>query len=242
MRKFQIVMLALLVVSALSAVFAMSASAEVTLLAEWLVSGAAITAGEEATTQEGELLLEDGAAASSVLCTAIFDGFVLANGLDSVTKVLHLDGTEVTELGGVLPLTGTTATGPDCVHVTGCAEGTEASPIKVWPLGLPWHTLLFLMANGTFLDDVSKENGTTFGYELECLVSGILVTDTCESGLTEFEVVNDADTGNAAIPAGAIGEPLAKCSIFGGELGKNQADALTEILLTSGLLLTVSSE
>jgi hypothetical protein len=241
MRKSQIVMLALLVVSALSAVFAMSASAEVTLLAEWLVSGAAIAAGvEEPTEQGGELLLEDTAAASAVLCTGTFVGTVSANGVDLAKEILHLAGGIVTELGGALPLTGTTATGPDCVTVKGCAAGTEASPIKVWPLGLPWNTLLFLMENETFLVDVSSVNGV--GYELECLVAGISVTDTCQSTLTEFEVVNDADNGNAAIPAGAEGLPLALCSIFGGETGKNQADALTEIKLTSGLLLTVSSE
>jgi hypothetical protein len=59
MKKLQTVILTLVVLSALGAVFAVSASAEVTLLAEWLVSGAAIAAGvEEATTQEGEALAE----------------------------------------------------------------------------------------------------------------------------------------------------------------------------------------
>jgi hypothetical protein len=241
MSKFRIVMLALFVVSALGAVFAVSASAEVTLLAEWLVSGVDVAAGvEEASETSGEIKLEDTAAASAVLCSAILDGALLSNGLDLVTKILHLDGTEVTELGGALPLTGTGG-GPDCVTGSGCAEGTVASPLKVWPLGLPWHTLLFLAENGTFLDSVSKENGTTFGYELECLVGGLPVSDTCEATSSAFEVINDADTGDAAIPAGAQGLPLAKCSLFGGNTALNEADSLSEILVTSGLLLTVSS-
>jgi hypothetical protein len=245
MKKLRTIISALLAVSALGAVVTASASAETTLLAEWLVGGAAIAVGvEEATTTEAEITIEDTAAMIAVLCTMILDGNVQSNGLDLINKILHLNGEEVTELGGALPLTGTSDTGPDCVTVENCALGTEASPIKVWPLGLPWHTLLYLSESGAFLDRISKENGTTAGYELECLVAGIAVTDTCESAGNESTVVNDGDTGDAAFLSGIESEelPLDKCSLFGGETGRIFYDTLTEVKLTSGLLLTVSSE
>src|ERR1700722_5840458 len=238
MKKLQAVFLALLMVSALAAVFAGSASAEITLLAEWLVSGASIPAGtEEVSETSGGIELEDTAAASGVLCTGILDGTVSANGLDLITKILNLAKEEIsgTVLTG-LALLGPT---PDCVSAKGCSA---TAAIEVWPVGLPWHTLLYLMADGTILDRVAKENGSNFGYELTCTVLGLKITDTCEAKGSSFEGLNDADTGDASAPAGALGEPLANCSVGGNATGANRTDELTPITLTSGLLLTVSSE
>jgi hypothetical protein len=238
MKKSQIVLLALLVVSAFSAVFAVTASAEITLLAEWLLSGVGIAAGvEQATETAGSILLEDTGApgAAAVLCTAILDGFLLANGLDLVTKILNLALEEIGELGG-LALVGIT----DCVSVKTCEN---ASDIEVWPHLLPWHTLLFLAEDGKFLDSVSKEDGTQFGYELLCLVLGINVEDLCWTTRSAFEVLNDADTGDASVPAGAEGLPFAECNLGGLGTGRNVADELTPITIPgSELLLTVSSE
>jgi hypothetical protein len=232
MRKFQTVLFAMLAVSALGAIIASSAFGETTLLAEWLANGAEITANL-ATTSTGSLLLEDTetiAGKAAVLCEGIFIGTVGANGKDETTEVQNLAKEKIGVLGGLAL---------KCVAETGCAAATEASPIEVWPVGLPWKTELFLMENGTFLDLVSA---TEVGYELLCLVLGINAEDKCTGTDGEVEIVNDADTGDAAIPALAEVTPKFKCTQSGGkETGVNVADELTPLLLVSGELLTVSS-
>lgn len=234
MKKLQIVFLTLVAVCAFSAIAAASASAEATLAAEWLASGAKITA-ELVASSTGELLLEDEGAASSVLCTGVIDEKItVLPGGGVIVEILRLADTVVTLAA---PLLGTGA-GSDCVAVKGCAEGSTASPIEVSPLGLPWSTLLFLdETTGLFLKSISA---TEVGYELTCLVLGVKVEDKCTQTNAVVEVVNDADTGDAAIPANAIGEPRANCSIGGTSKGKNEADVLTPMLLESGELLTVS--
>jgi hypothetical protein len=242
MRKFQVVALALFAMFAFSAAFAVSASAETTLLAEWLVNGAKIV-GELASETTGSLKLEDtktAIGAAAVLCSAIADGTVGENGLDLIKEILNLAKEKIEALGG-LALLGTGA-GSDCVRVTGCEEGTATEPIEVWPVGLEWHTELFLMENGEILDLVNKEDGSVFGYELLCSVLLINTEDTCTATDSEFAVINDADTGDAAVPAGSIGLPLANCTLGGLETGVNETDELAPITLTSGELLTVSSE
>jgi len=238
MKKLQTIFLALLILTALAAILTGTASAEVTLLAEWLVSGASIPSGtEEASETSSSIEMEDTDAASGVLCTGILDGTVGANGLDLITKILNLAKEEIssTVLTG-LALLGPT---PDCVSVKGCST---TAALEVWPIGLPWHTLLYLMESGVILDRTAKENGINFGYELACTVLGLKVTDTCEAKESAFEVINDADTGDASIPAGALGEPLANCTIGGSGTGANRTDELSPVTLTGGLLLTVSSE
>jgi hypothetical protein len=218
-------------VSAFGALIASTAFAETTLLAEWLANGAEITANL-ATTSTGALLLEDTetiAGKASVLCEGIFVGSVGANGKDETTQIQNLAKEPIGVLGGLAL---------KCVAEQGCAAATEASPIEVWPVGLPWKTELFLMENGTFLDLVSA---TEVGYELLCLILGINAEDKCTAADGEVEIVNDADTGDAAIPAGAIVSPNFNCTQSGRATGINVADELASILLTSGELLTVSS-
>lgn len=232
MKKFQGVILAMLAVTAFGAVLASSAFAETTLLAEWLANGAEITTNL-ATTSTGALLLEDTktiAGSAAVLCEGIFIGAVGANGKDETTEIQNLAKEKIGALGGLAL---------KCVTESGCAAATEASPIEVWPVGLPWKTELFLMENGTFLDLVSA---TEVGYELLCLILGINTEDKCTAADGEVEIVNDADTGDAAIPANAIVNPQFNCTQSGGAAtGVNQSDELASILLTGGELLTVSS-
>jgi len=239
MKKLQTVFLALLVLTAFAAISAGTASAETTLLAEYLESGASIPAGVEATTETaGSITLEDSKANAAVLCTLMFEGTVAVNGLGLTTKILNLAKEEISaSLLTGLALLGPT---PDCVSVSGCMTTTA---IEVWPIGLPWHTLLYLdEATSMILDLVSKEDGSNFGYELTCTILGLKVTDTCESPGSAFLIENDADTGDADVRSGAVGEPLGKCAIGGAGTGVDRTDELTPITLTSGLLLTVSSE
>jgi len=240
MKKVKSVLLAMLAVSALGMVLVTTASAaESTLEAFWLINGnKAVT--QVATTTSGQILLEDNntiAGAAAVLCSGILEGTIEPGGLGTVTKVLNLLEEEIGVLGG-LALLGTGG-GPDCVTEKVCAEGTAASPIEVFPLGLPWKTLLYLMQNNTILLEVD------FGkYELLCLVLGINTEDTCTavSG-NGLEVLNDPETGDAESPGGAIDEPLATCTMGGANSGVNQLDELAFITsIPPGNLITVSSE
>jgi hypothetical protein len=240
MRKLMLAMLALF---ALGAFFAATASAEETLLAEWLWNGSAV--GELlSVTTTGGLTLEDTktiAGAASVLCTATADGSVGANGEDETTEILNALGVAVAALGG-LALLGTgaaTGEGSECKTTKTCGEGTVASPIEVNPIGLPWHSLLFLDAvTGKFLV-LFTGTGGLIGYMLLCLVLLLNTEDTCTSEDFEVEVFNDPE--DVAIPAGAETSPLALCTQSNELTGRNIADALTFILPLEGLL-SVSSE
>jgi hypothetical protein len=210
--------------------------AESTLLAEWLANGSVIAVALSTETTS-EFLLEDQATLTgkaAILCKGIFVGTVGPNGEDSVTKLLNLAKEEVAALGG-LALLGTGA-GSDCVTVSGCAEGTAASPIEVWPKNLPWSTLLFLMEIGAFADLVKS-----MAFELLCLVLAVNAEDTCEASDIEFTIINDPLSGDASIPAQS-GLPLANCTQGGNEKGVIATDAAAAIGLTGGELLTVSSE
>lgn len=71
---------------------------------------------------------------------------------------------------------------------------------------------------------------------------GINTEDKCTTSGGEVEIVNDADTGDAAIPLNALISPNFNCTQSGGKAtGVNQWDELSSYLLTSGELLTVSS-
>ena len=132
-------------IGALGMILASAAFAETTLLAEWLANGAEITANL-ATTATVAFLLEDTetiAGKASILCELIFIGSVGANGKDETTEIQNKGKEKTGTLGGL---------GLKCVSESGCAAATEASPLEVWFVGLPWKTELFLMENGTFLD------------------------------------------------------------------------------------------
>jgi hypothetical protein len=227
MKKFQAVMLALFAVSALGVVLATSASAEVTLLAEWLINAVAIPAGttvESETT--GSLLLEDNKTpfgAAAVLCSAILDGTLGPNGEGLIISVLNL-AKEV--IGGEL------------VGLALECEGEKlcSTPALVWPDKLPWPTLLFLMENGEFLDLVENS-----GYHNECTVLGIKETDLCSSADSELPVLNDPVTGDAETPANVAATPNATCLLGGANSAVNETDELATITSPTGLV-TVSSE
>lgn len=237
MKKFHTVILALCAVFALSAVVANSASAEITLLALWLVG--AVEATTQNSTTEGELRLEDTetiAGKAAVVCSGVLDGTIGPDGESTITEVLNLKGGKI-ELG-VLGLLGTGA-GSDCKTAEACAEGTAASPIEVYPLGLPWKDLLFLMENGQILDLIFA---TEVGYELLCLILGINAEDKCTAPDAEILIENNATTGDAFTPSKSRATPNAKCTQSGGkETGINETVS-ESIMTATGGLLTVSSE
>src|SRR5262249_19575483 len=133
---------------------------------------------------------------TAIKCSSIGDGTVEPDGKGETTKVLNLAKEEIGGLGG-LALLGTGA-GSDCQAISGCAEGTAASPIEVYPIGLPIRGELFLMENGEIL---VLGAGTEVGYELLCLILGINAEDRCTATDGEVLVQNDPVTGDADTPA-----------------------------------------
>jgi hypothetical protein len=224
-----------------AALFATGASAEGTLLADWLWNGAVVT-GSLSVETSISLTMEDtktilGAAA--VLCLATVDGSVGANGEAEMTEILNPKGEKIGALGG-LALLGT-GEGSECKTVKACAEGSAASPIEVTPLGLPWHALLFQHeTTGAFLLLLSTSG--ELGYEVLCLVLGVSSEDKCISAGKDFEIEVANEEEAAAIPGSAQTEPLLNCTQGGEASGKNTEDELTFIRPVGGGKLSVSSE
>jgi hypothetical protein len=228
MRKHRLLGLVFFAVFVFGVVLAASASAEVTLLAEWLVAGGPIMSNLASQTT-GKMLFEDNKALGAkvdVLCSFILDGTIGPNGVDKIEKVLSLAGVEVSELAGAKPLS--------CESSLNC----EAAGVLVpwFPRLLPWSTLLYLdQVTGRILDYI-----VGLHWEFTCTVLGVKVEDECTgaSELASLEVSNTGEGGDAVMNGAA--EPNGNCTTGGAGSGVNEAenDATT---VESGLV-TVSSE
>jgi hypothetical protein len=184
MKKLQILGIALVAVFAFGVLVAASASAAPTfLLAEWLVNGVAIPEGTElATESTGTLELEDLKTllgVSVVKCKGIMDGKVGFDGADTIAEVLN----------AAKELIGSLSSGIALV----CEEAGEKvckEPL-VWPLNLPWNTLLELMEQGTeiFFADLilAGASGNPPGWEVECMKTFTTPVDQCTGeGITKL--------------------------------------------------------
>jgi hypothetical protein len=252
MRRLHLLLLAVFAVSAFGAVLVSSASAEETLLAEWLVGTGNEITSNLASETKGILLLEDTktlVGPAAVECAGTLDGTVGPNGEDEITEVLNLAGSATgTALSGTALIGNGAASGvgSECKTETACAAATSASPIEVWPLGLPWSTLLFLMEPSKEILNLIYSlgaAGTEVGYELLCLIGSINTVDECKALDFEILVINNATTGNAETPTETLATPNANCTQSGGEAtGVNETVGASLITLLSGELLSVSSE
>jgi hypothetical protein len=187
MKKLHVVLLSLVALVALSALVG-TASAETTLLAEWLNNGVAVGAAAN-TEGTGTLVLEDGKVGLKMECNGTLDGTVSANGVDTVNEVL---------VGGVAA----SLTKPIvCKGVGGCGAPAEAAPED-----LPWKTLLYLSEVGLFRDAISLAT-----YWSMCDVLGFLVEEECTVANGTYEVLNV--TGGVE----GMGEvtPLGNCTVGG---------------------------
>jgi hypothetical protein len=207
MRRHQVINMAFFALFAFSAILAASASAEVTLLAEWLVNGTAITATLTSKIT-GEILFEDSKILGvklDVLCSFIWDGTVLTDGESEITEVLSLTGVLVSKT----PLTGEALS---CENKENC--GATGALALFYPLNLPWVDLLYLRENGQIWDDVTSKAAEKAasgpGYEFECTILGTKVTDECTtaSGLFEFQAINNtaAELNGPASPPGSCAQ------------------------------------
>ncbi|MGH2911295.1 MAG: hypothetical protein ACRDJ3_02345 [Solirubrobacteraceae bacterium] len=230
MKRFHVLGLALFAVVVFSALFAVTASAEVTLLAEWLINGTGVTALTSVTITGNIVLVNKAGVGGTprILCEGSFDGSVGPNGEDEITEILNTAG----EPTSTTPLMGTPI---DCVTLNatlGCgASGTLA---EVWAENLPWLTNLELMESGTFLDHLYKvEGGLQPGYDVHCTGSG--TDNLCEALATAL--MENMPTENDVLGIFQLGSEVAPCTIGTGEL---EAEGLLTTL--SGLPIAVSSE
>jgi hypothetical protein len=197
MAKHLTIGMALLTILAFGSNLAQSASAETTLLAEWLINGSPVTT----TTSVDDTLQalgSDIAPADGTTCVWTIDGTVGPNGVREDTEFLNGAGVPITLAAPAL-----------CKASGGCEE--NATDIEVSPENLPWHSLLYLTELGKFRYLVVK--GT---YSMSCLIVGIKITDECTETNASVEIVNVA----GGVEEVGAATPLANCSIGGAEAGE----------------------
>jgi hypothetical protein len=224
MKKLQIVGLALVAIFAFSALVASAASAT-----QWLAKGAAI-ATAQATTTEGEILIEDMGAFSKpqILCSGLFVGTVGPGTADKINMIEDLEVPAKLAESGVKAIMNCT------FEAKGACEGTLA---EVEPVNLPWTTELALSGT-TFVDKITSTNA---GYKVICKTILGTLEDTC-TGPTGSEVTN----GTACEVLGSFVEsetitPPANCTTGGAKEGLTISEnGPGKIKLTSGEALTVS--
>jgi hypothetical protein len=225
MKKFQVLLLALMAVFAFSAIVAGSASAEITLLAEWLFNGAILTSLLPVTTT-GTLLFSTlvlGVKAVEIECSGSFDGSVGPNGEDEVTEVLDAAGVAVGQnlVGHAI----------SCTVLVG-AGGSNCDPgelAELWVDNLPWLTQLELMESGAILDVFLGEPG----YHVFCTVLG---GENLCTGLTSTTMTNGATDVLGAFDATS---EKATCTLGGAGAGDIIGEGLT---FEEPGVLSVSSE
>jgi len=241
MKKLQILSIALVAVFAFGVLVAGSASAAVTtLLAEWLVNGVAIPEGTNlASETTGELELEDTKTllgASTVKCSGILVGTVGFDGADTITEVLNLANPKVAT---GTPLTGTAL---ECTEVKVCEE-----PL-VWPVNLPWNTLLELVEQGgeVFFADLilPGPSGKGPGWEVECMKTITKPVDECTGeGTTKLGLEGATLTGSfEELFRELMGVALANCTQSKEATGHVLSVGTGTIKLVSGETLNASSE
>jgi len=234
MKRFHIIGVSLIAVLAFCAVGVASAGAITTLLAEWLVNGAAVTATTAVTT-EGLLLLEDSNALkagikAAVECSGILTGTIGVNGADEIAELLSLSGTAIS-------LKSKEGAGLSCTNVSSC-EGS-----KVWAVNLPWKTLLELVENGAttlFVDLIVSGTGGNAGWSVECTDLGVKITDECLAQSEAAAELTNGITGAEGKFTESVRELMglkkALCSSSGEETGAVISNTAGNTKVASGTL------
>jgi hypothetical protein len=206
----------------LCAISVTGASAETTLLAEWLLEGKPVTANT-ATVIEGEWLYEDMKTATDILCSFKFVGTIGPNGVDSITLLEDLEAKD---------------NSLNCIITAkGACEEANGTLITVIPVNLPWATKLILMENGEFLDEIFSSGAGNPGTLIECKALGIKVDDTC-TGATQTQEKNVTGGVESIFNESEAITPAGNCTIGGTGANLTVGKGTT----TSPASLTVSSE
>jgi len=218
MKKARLLALVLVTMCVSCGALAVTAAAEITLLAEWLSNGTSVTT-LDLFTGVVELLSVDRSNKAHIVCSYTFVGSVGPSGEDEITEVLSLAGVLTTLAAPLL-----------CTAEETCESST--TDVEVVPEELPWHGVMYLAeATGLFLLLMFKT-----AYALSCLVLGIKITDECTTTEASVEVKNVTSGVEEKEEAQA---PLGTCSIGG--TGTYEVSALSGNLWSlSGATLSVS--
>jgi hypothetical protein len=234
MTKFQVVLSALVVVFAFSAISVSTAPAETTLLAEWLIGGNEIETTHAVKSTGTVLLTDTGTLFGSLTVSCADDtyhGIIGPMGTGEITSVLNSSGKsiEVTLKGEAFLCEGTKT----------CEK--DATETEEWPLKLPFLILVFLLEAGNFTLLFYTPGAPGIGFELKCLLLGSLIEDTCSAeGILGTLINNSLKTG---VEETGHTEPGESCTEGSPTSGFVEADPGNLISLETGTeKLTVSSE
>jgi hypothetical protein len=161
-------------------------------------------------------------------------GDIGPDGADDITEMLNLSK----ELIGSSPLGGT---GLSCVDEATCESA------KVWPVGLPWLSLLQLWETLTPAESgfvtllTSQKTGTNIGWYVECTVIGVKVTEECTTATNAFSAENVAEGILGTFSIGfteLMGLKLALCSTKKEESGVVTGSVVTVTSLAGPLTVS----
>jgi hypothetical protein len=227
MKKFQIGAMALFAVLALTAMFSSVASAATTLPAEWLFNGGTVTS-ELLVNVSGELLLLETQLGVDILCSGLFEGTVGPGAADLITLVEELEGEHkdvVQGNGGWV----------NCfIHEHGSCEEANETLVMVFPLHLPWTTLVELIVNEkgeeVFVDLIVEGVGGKPGYLTECKLLGIKGDAECVGTTGALLSNGTSDVTSNFLETDLIVTERAKCKtpLGGGEGVLESKEGLTE--------------
>jgi hypothetical protein len=221
MSVFQLFGVVLVAIFAFGSIAVSTASAEPTLLAEWLIGSSAVTRLTPIET-ESFLILEDADTGARVACSIIVEGSVGPSGEGENTEALTKGGVLVTLSAPLL-----------CESDAICEE--SATDIEVVPELSPWHFLLYLIEGSGKYRTINKSLIT---YVVTCLVLGLKITDECSAQNSTVEMRNV--TGGVEF-VGAT-SPRGTCSMGGPESGDINYISGSIMRSLTGSVLTVSSE
>jgi hypothetical protein len=230
MKRLHVVTLAFTAVIVLGVIAAATASAETTLLAEWLIKGLAV-ATLTSVSSTGKILYEDIKLGAAVECEGTGTGFVGANGEGEEAEFLNPKGEAVT-----LAKPETLTTG--CKIDKGCET---AGGLEVAPENLPGPPAPVFLAGPP---ESVKFLGVGFGppgvdISVTCRIAMIKMTDECEAveGVTG-EVVASLEGAEWVGPL----SPNSTCSIGGKGSGVSEPVGPNHLVNSSGEPVIPSSE
>jgi hypothetical protein len=203
MRNIQLIAIVGFSLFMIGVVAASAASAEVTLLAEWLVGGKPISTSV-AVKSTGTVDFTDSNTlfgSATVACSGDTGlGTIGPDGTGEVTSILNSAGHPIeAELKGE---------GGLCEGIKTCEK--DATETEGWPLKLPVLGLLFLLESGNFTVLGYTPGSKGVGAEFKCLVLGTLIEDTCSTEDSQGTVINNS--GKTGVEATGKSEPGLSCT------------------------------
>ena len=196
---------------------------EESLLNEWRVDGAALTAlqsvettGEIKLVAEGEPLI----GTVEVICSQILDGTISPGGAGEITELLTLTGVAVSK-------TALSGTGLACTNVSKCS-----SP-ELWAAGLPYQSKLESPTD----DVITGSSGV--GFEVRC--KGVIgePSETCTQS-SVLATVENSTTPETAVLSTINEIKKSNCIVAGSLKGSLISPSAASIKVLEGLVLEAS--